>query len=179
MRYSNQRAREPNSQTDGKFSSTKTTKSIPSGSYSLAIFNGSDVARSWFAGVTAKIMDDGFEMNVSIISRICLWKCQNNTLVGLGTIEITRNTSSHSWNWISATFFLYSLTTTTFSQGVKLESNQQEFLSFKQKVTIKRTSISFGWSPTGTFVIPGKSMRVRLTTLWEKIFSEIGRGEIP
>jgi hypothetical protein len=40
-------------------------------------------------------------------------------------------------------------------------------------------SISFGWSPTGTFVRPGKSTKVRVRTLGEKIRRLIGTGEIP
>lgn len=30
-------------------------------------------------------------------------------------------------------------------------------------------SISGGWSPTGTFVIPGKSISVRFNTVWERM----------
>lgn len=40
-------------------------------------------------------------------------------------------------------------------------------------------SISEGWSPTGTLVIPGKSTNVRLITCGEKIFKLIGSGQIP
>ena len=40
-------------------------------------------------------------------------------------------------------------------------------------------SMSCGWSPTGTFVTPGRSTRVRVTTLGEKILRRIGSGQIP
>ena len=40
-------------------------------------------------------------------------------------------------------------------------------------------SMSRGWSPTGTFVKPGKSTRVSVSTLGEKIRRLIGSGEMP
>ena len=40
-------------------------------------------------------------------------------------------------------------------------------------------SMSEGWSPTGTLVIPGRSTRVRLSTLGEYILRLIGSGQIP
>ena len=40
-------------------------------------------------------------------------------------------------------------------------------------------SISLGWSPTGTFVKPGRSTRVRVRTLGEYIRRLIGAGEMP
>jgi len=40
-------------------------------------------------------------------------------------------------------------------------------------------SMSFGWSPTGTLVRPGKSTSVRVRTLGEKIRRFMGTGEIP
>lgn len=40
-------------------------------------------------------------------------------------------------------------------------------------------SISRGWSPTGTLVRPGKSTRVKVKTLGEKIRKLIGLGEMP
>ena len=41
------------------------------------------------------------------------------------------------------------------------------------------TSMSSGWSPTGTFVKPGKSTRVRLSTRGEKTFRWIASEQIP
>lgn len=70
---------------------------IPAGSHSLAIFNASDVAKSIFAAVTAKIKQLSFVIYVKSMSRIC-------------------------------------------------------------------ASISTGWSPTGTFVKPGKSINVKFNT---------------
>ena len=40
-------------------------------------------------------------------------------------------------------------------------------------------SISLGWSPTGTFVKPGRSTRVRVRTFGEKILRLIGNGDMP
>ena len=40
-------------------------------------------------------------------------------------------------------------------------------------------SISFGWSPTGTLVRPGRSTSVRVRTLGEKIRRLIGTGDMP
>ena len=40
-------------------------------------------------------------------------------------------------------------------------------------------SISLGWSPTGTFVRPGRSTRVRVRTLGEYIRRLMGCGEMP
>ena len=40
-------------------------------------------------------------------------------------------------------------------------------------------SISLGWSPTGTFVKPGRSTRVKVRTLGEKILKLIGTGDMP
>jgi hypothetical protein len=40
-------------------------------------------------------------------------------------------------------------------------------------------SISEGWSPTGTFVIPGRSTSVISRTLGEKIFKRICLSETP
>lgn len=42
-----------------------------------------------------------------------------------------------------------------------------------------RASISEGWSPTGTFVSPGKSTNVMSRTLGEKIFNRICLSETP
>ena len=39
--------------------------------------------------------------------------------------------------------------------------------------------MSFGWSPTGTFVNPGKSTSVSVTTLGEKMRRLIGTGDMP
>ena len=39
--------------------------------------------------------------------------------------------------------------------------------------------MSSGWSPTGTLVIPGRSTRVKVTTLYEKIFKWIASVPIP
>lgn len=44
---------------------------VPSGSQSLAIFNPSELAKSVLAAVTAKIIEFGFMINLSNISRIC------------------------------------------------------------------------------------------------------------
>jgi hypothetical protein len=40
-------------------------------------------------------------------------------------------------------------------------------------------SMSRGWSPTGTLVRPGKSTKVKVKTLGEKIRKLMGLGEIP
>lgn len=40
-------------------------------------------------------------------------------------------------------------------------------------------SMSLGWSPTGTFVRPGKSTRVSVSTLGENMRRLMGCGEIP
>lgn len=42
-----------------------------------------------------------------------------------------------------------------------------------------RASMSDGWSPTGTFVIPGRSTRVMVRTLGEKILRRICFSEMP
>lgn len=42
-----------------------------------------------------------------------------------------------------------------------------------------RASMSLGWSPTGTFVMPGKSTNVMFNTLGEKIFNRICFSDIP
>lgn len=39
--------------------------------------------------------------------------------------------------------------------------------------------MSWGWSPTGTLVIPGRSTKDRLTTCGEKILSWMGSWEMP
>ena len=85
---------------------------VPSGSTSLAIFSPSELAKSTFAAVTARIMHVGLDIYFISISLICF-------------------------------------------------------------------SISRGWSPTGTFVRPGKSTRVRVRTLGEYIRRLIGCGDIP
>ena len=84
----------------------------PSGSTSRANFSPSELAKSVFAAVTAKMIHDGFEMNLRTISLICF-------------------------------------------------------------------SISFGWSPTGTFVKPGRSTRVSVTTFGENMRRLMGCGEMP
>ena len=71
---------------------------LPSGSTDLAKFKASDVAKSVFAGVTAKIRHVSLVINCISMSRICC-------------------------------------------------------------------SISAGWSPTGIFVSPGKSIRVMFNTV--------------
>lgn len=85
---------------------------VPSGSTSRAIFNPSELAKSVFAPVTARMMALGLEMKRISISRICF-------------------------------------------------------------------SISRGWSPTGTLVNPGRSTRVRVRTLGEKIRRLMGFGDMP
>ena len=40
-------------------------------------------------------------------------------------------------------------------------------------------SMSSGWSPTGTLVIPGRSTRVKVRTRGEKILRWIGSGQMP
>jgi hypothetical protein len=85
---------------------------VPSGSTSRAIFRPSELAKSVFAPVTARMMALGLEMNRMSMSRICF-------------------------------------------------------------------SISRGWSPTGTLVRPGRSTRVRVRTLGEKIRRLMGLGEMP
>ena len=39
--------------------------------------------------------------------------------------------------------------------------------------------MSSGWSPTGTLVIPGRSIRVKLRTCGEKIRRRMGSGLMP
>lgn len=46
-------------------------------------------------------------------------------------------------------------------------------------IVLIRPSISEGWSPTGTFVMPGKSTKVMSRTFGEKIFKCIGLSEMP
>ena len=77
-----------------------------------ALRNYKNFAKSVFAAVTAKMIHDGFEMNLRTMSRICF-------------------------------------------------------------------SISFGWSPTGTFVKPGRSTRVSVTTFGENMRRLMGCGEMP
>ena len=85
---------------------------VPSGSTSRANFNPSELAKSVFAAVTARIMHAGLDIYFISMSLICF-------------------------------------------------------------------SISRGWSPTGTFVRPGRSTSVRVRTLGENIRRLIGCGEIP
>lgn len=85
---------------------------LPSGSTSLASLRASEVARSVFAAVTAKMIEFGLLMYMVHISRI--------------------------WN-----------------------------------------SMSGGWSATGTFVMPGRSINVNVRTWGENIFRVIGSQHIP
>jgi hypothetical protein len=84
----------------------------PSGSTSRASFRPSELARSVFAAVTARMMALDLLICFMTISRIC-------------------------------------------------------------------RSISRGWSPTGTFVSPGRSTRVRVRTLGEYMRRLMGAGEMP
>lgn len=84
----------------------------PSGSTSRAILRPSELARSWLAGETARMIQADFEIYFINISRICF-------------------------------------------------------------------SISFGWSPTGTFVSPGRSTSVNVRTFGENMRRLMGCGEIP
>jgi hypothetical protein len=88
------------------------SKSIPSGSATPAIWRASELAKSEFAGVTARIRQEGS-------------------------------------------------------------------LIYDMIIVLIRASISEGWSPTGTFVMPGRSTSVMSRTFGETIFKRICLSETP
>jgi len=52
-------------------------------------------------------------------------------------------------------------------------------LIYDMIIVLIRASISEGWSPTGTFVMPGRSTSVISRTLGEKIFNLICLSDTP
>lgn len=63
--------------------------------------------------------------------------------------------------------------------GVTARIRQLGFLMYDMIIVLIRASISEGWSPTGTFVIPGRSTSVISRTFGEKIFKRICLSERP
>lgn len=63
--------------------------------------------------------------------------------------------------------------------GVTARIKQLGTLMYDIIIVRMRASISEGWSPTGTLVIPGRSTRVISRTFGEKIFRRICLSETP
>lgn len=63
--------------------------------------------------------------------------------------------------------------------GVTARIRQLGVLMYDMIIVLIRASISDGWSPTGTFVIPGRSTSVISRTFGEKIFRRICLSETP
>ena len=63
--------------------------------------------------------------------------------------------------------------------GVTAKMRQVGVLIYDMIIVLIRASISEGWSPTGTFVMPGRSTSVISRTFGEKILSRICLSETP
>jgi hypothetical protein len=63
--------------------------------------------------------------------------------------------------------------------GVTARTMQAGLEMYLKSISRICFSMSFGWSPTGTLVKPGKSTRVRVRTLGEKMRRLMGCGEMP
>lgn len=131
----------------------------PSGSTSRASFKPSELARSWLAAVTARIIELGLVMNLSSISLICL-------SMSLGyprgrsrsaPCHCTGNALQHAPGLQQA--------------PLKVKGRQKSVRPCLEQADEKNGTL--------TLVIPGKSTRVKVRTLGLKMRKLMGSGEMP
>lgn len=138
---------------------------LPSGSTSRANFSASEVAKSELAGDTARMRELGLEMKEKIIS--CTWASMSSGWSPTGTL------GPQQWT-ASITVSTAQMTCCCGSVEIADTHSNKYYLSFGVTVfAYMKPNDEF------TLVIPGKSTRVTLRTLGEKIFKYMCSELIP
>ena len=140
---------------------------LPSGSTSRANFNASEVAKSELAGDTARMREFGFEMKDKIIS--CTWASMSSGWSPTGTCGNNNKESAEHRCCTPVDLWWLQIC------NVTLVYHDEVFAEFAHNKPNQHHCQVAAF----TLVIPGKSTRVRLRTLGEKIFKYMGSGLIP